>query len=472
MNFISLIGRNLNNKASKEQIALLSKYNIYTDLTNDSQMVKRSFSIADTNRVLNSVMRSSWLDEETLVRLDDYLFDMKYVCCPELDIEHIDRIALAIELTKNKKYMQMLKRNKRMHSPERARIVGILKNAKTEVDMEMAKIDISRAFERIAEGETDYKYLVKIWIKFLNIYSQFNTGLPSALLEFVSKDNYKTVSVYMRNYLGSVEHCRNADEIKKAKCNAKEVYELITNKIDEYDVPSLLWLSRYYKDNGDVDKAEKQLIKASSKDSTGNSTTSLVTFYEKQFKEISKSRKEEDLPIIESLKDKIERVYEETIDSIKDLIAKEGKDKLDRETLAKYVTFISMAARFEKSIGNFDLAKDLLDEVDESFPEYHRALVELGMIYQSPSPKNEFHNLKKSAETFRRAYTLVISESYSKNERIKHIKFCLVPLANTLYYMKSYDEAKGVCNQILDLDGEEVNAKKLLVKINEVKKTA
>ena len=108
MNLLSLIGRNLNNKATKEQIDLLSKYNIYTDLTNDKQAVKKTFTVADTNRILNSIVRSSWMDEKTLIRLDDYLFDMKYVCNPELDTEHIDRSVLANELTKNEKYMQMI----------------------------------------------------------------------------------------------------------------------------------------------------------------------------------------------------------------------------------------------------------------------------------------------------------------------------------------------------------------------------
>lgn len=472
MNLLSLIGRNLNNKATKEQIDLLSKYNIYTDLTNDKQAVKKTFTVADTNRILNSIVRSSWMDEKTLIRLDDYLFDMKYVCNPELDTEHIDRIVLANELTKNEKYMQMLKKNKRMHSPERARTVGLLKNVKTETDLEMTKIEISRSFEKIIKGETDDRYLVKVWTKFLNTYGQYYTGLPSALLEFVNEDNYKTVSVFMRNYLVSVEHSRKEDGIKRAKRNAKEVYEYITNRIDEYDVPALLWLSSYYKDNGEADKAEEKLIKASEKDVTGKATTALVNLYERRLKEIGKSRKKEDLEMIESLKDKIERIYEEAIDTLKDLIAKEDTEKLDSEILTKYVTFISMAARFEKSIGNFDLAKDLLDEVDESFPEYYRVLVELGMIYQYPSPKNSNYNLKKSAKALRRAYALVISENYKKNERIKHIKYCLVPLANTLYYMKSYEEAKYVCNQILELDGEEVNVRKLLKKLNEVKKTA
>jgi len=66
----------------------------------------------------------------------------------------------------------------------------------------------------------------------------------------------------------------------------------------------------------------------------------------------------------------------------------------------------------------------------------------------------------------------LLQDEIGEKDMKKVKKSVLIPLANTYFMSKKYDEAMKVCNSVLSLDSHESNALKLMRTIREKKSAA
>ena len=140
-------------------------------------------------------------------------------------------------------------------------------------------------------------------------------------------------------------------------------------------------------------------------------------------------------------------------------------DDITEQYKREYIALIAGYARFERNKGNYKGAMELLEKVPDTFPDIHRIYAEEAMLYQHKTYKNSYYSLDKSIDTFKKAYDAISKHKGSKALYHKSMKSILIPLANSYFYSKRYDEAEEICDRVLKMDSKEKSAIKLKNKI-------
>lgn len=462
------------------ELSVLKEFGV--KLTDKYGTIKITQNYTDNEKMeaMLGIARGDCLDSEALIELDDKVFDMKRACHKAKNPGGIDVTVIAEEIVKNEKYKEILIANNRMHSPERARLVGLfykaLKEESTALeDLENCVKQVSQSFENLINYSNDEKYLNRVWIKYMNMVGFFCDITPKSLLEYINKDNYRILFNYMRNNLKNSKGNHTSRETDNYTKMISEVSMYILENLEPNDIPSCIYAGRYYQQIREYDRAEEIFEKYVNKKISFNIVSALGNCYEEHAaylvnQNYEKGYSVENIEKIAELNVRAEKLYENSIKEIMD--AMKTADEAEIFELKKnHISILCKAARLAKKCEKYEQCSLLLESIDGEYPEYYRILTEKGMLLQSKGRRNRnnpYYDLSKSVEQFKNAYELIEKGTFSKSEKIHVAKSILMPMANSLFELEEYKQSLEICSQILNLDKKEHNAKSLIKRIEKI----
>ncbi len=310
------------------------------------------------------------------------------------------------------------------------------------------------------------------WSKYVKLAVR-NVNRPVVqLIKYVDSDNY----IYLTKSLSDLWHSmiREEDnEITKNITNFTEaVYLHIIENIKRDDIPSCLALGRLCQKRGDYRKAEEWYGKVIESSDPINGITALMACYEEEVKlllcKFKKSKKfnYNASNRIRELNEKQYTIYDNWCGKLEERLI--SGDEVSEQSKKDYVVLMTGYARFERNRDNYNKALDLLNKIPKSFPEIHRVYTEEAMVYQFKPDINEFYNLEKAIELFKKAeIELVDNKAFevTSERKIKNLKCILMPRANAHFKLGQYDEAIRICDYILSIDKKEYRAIEMKNKI-------
>ena len=311
---------------------------------------------------------------------------------------------------------------------------------------------------------------ISFWPKYVKVAIYTVEEPVFALLQYVNADNYIVLTKRFSDLSASVQRKGEEWINSNAERFGIALYHHILEKINPKDVPSCLALGRYSQKRGDYEMAKFyfETVMDTASETAFNGLTSLLSLYEEEIKAtLKKSRKNkssaEEKEKAKSLKNKQYAIYEAWVGKMEEKIQRVSD--LPEQYKRDYVTLLSGYARFEKNRGNYIRAMELLKKVPEDFPEIYRIYAEEALIYQFKSYANPFYNIEKAIETLKKAAVSMKEDEETYPQKAKTKKCILMPLANSYFYCGRYEEAKRVCEQVLQIDQKETRAITLKSKI-------
>lgn len=422
------------------------------------------------------------LDDMSLIEYEKKVLSLTNLYAPEKTMG-ADVSALINRMASSQRCIDVLSENERIHSLLIARATSVLQNRsdeENEASGEYASQVFSQAFSFFTElirTKDGSKYPCIAWLKFVNASVSFTDIIPPSLLDYVDRDNYRSLTQLMQKYVAKQRRStKKLIQANNACKYAGALYRRILTSIDENDIPTSLLLGELYVNDGRFDEARPLFnhVICCGGDSSFSGITALLSSYQKEIKSVLKLRKGEGSRNIacsarlKSLNAEVTKLYRRYESGILSQImtAKETNPKLE----ANYVSLISLHARFEKNRGNYCESYALLESVPTTYSNYYRIFTELGLLCQAPGNQykpNTYYDPNKAIEMFKAAYDLLCKTLEDPNDPchagVK--KSILIPMANTFFMIGNYNDARMTCSLVLTIDHGEIRAHELLKRI-------
>ena len=292
-----------------------------------------------------------------------------------------------------------------------------------------------------------------VWSRYIKIaIHAAEEPVISELAEYADENNYKKLSKRLLDLMQHYIKKGDEEKIKKLEKISNDFYLHIIDKIDSGDVASYLEIGKIYQKNKEYEKARIWFSKITETDKPFKGVTSLIASYVTEVREILKEKHldYESGKKIDELNSIQNSIYEKWIGIMEQNInfcVTTEKYKKD------YITLVTGYARFQRNVGNYDYAFNILSKIPEDYPDIYRVYTEKAMLYQFKPYNNPYYSLEKAIDAFQTA-----NEVIPEDEGVKSKKSILVPLANAYYQSGIYDKAVNVCNCVLELDKNEKNA--------------
>lgn len=358
---------------------------------------------------------------------------------------------------------------KQFTDQEFERLKAINKDEKVSKETFINEIGVS--FSKIRDKAESEKYLNTVLGSFVMFCAKKADDIPYSMLEYINRDNYRTLFDYVKNW-SNRELKKDADE-RISLLAVKVICDHILSFIDENDIPALMQMGMICKSEKDYPKAQEYFKRIISLPGGYNGITALADCYNDEVCELAKMNKgpERDPQISEhifEINSKLEQLFIDAISDMEEMI-KNGSmsDKELNDLKTRYVSLSCKYARLQKKRGRFDMSMNILDSIPADYNEYFRVLLEKGLLYQyisKPAESNRYFDLERSIETLRSANEMLKGMSIKGNlNSVK--KSILMPLANSLFMAGDYSESMKICETVLELDKYEKNAKQLMNRI-------
>lgn len=331
---------------------------------------------------------------------------------------------------------------------------------------------ISNSFERISELFSNENVNAFItWTRYVNISVNCINKPITILIEYITDENYITLSRRITELSKKIHVKCDPTVINNIDCFSDAMYRHILNNINPEDVPSLIALGRSAQTHGNYDEAAKWHSKILTTNTPFNGITALLSCYDTEVKELILNRSSEKNAYcykqkrVKELNRKSCNIYEEWCHIYEE---RNIKGALSEKEKKEYVSLVTGYSRFERSRGDYKKALTILNRIPSNYPDIHRVYTEEAMLYQFKPSKNSLYNLDKAIEMFEKAYDeLNNSQEKDQSSIKKSQKIILMPLANMYFQSGRNDDAKSICNTILQIDENEHRAKDLINRIDQ-----
>ncbi len=352
----------------------------------------------------------------------------------------------------------------------------IIKDQKAE-ENHISNLDCSKkiveSFNRLKVNFSDEELdNAHTWIRYVKFAVQCEISPIEELVKHVSADNYIILTRRLSDLSKSIDKGKDENVIKIMEKFYEMVCCHIINNINFMDVPSCLFLGRTAQKQKNYAEARMWFSRVVETDNPFNGLTALLACYEDEIKTLLSSNRKRvapDTTALEKVHELNERqaaIYEKWYAIMKNRI--DDGENITEDFKKKYVSILTGYSRFERNRDNCEKAFELLKEVPIAFPDIYRIYSEEAMIYQFRSQNNPYYSLNKAIETFHKAYVALSEGKTTDASNAKSKKSILMPLANTYFQSSQYDEAKKICDKVLEIDDKEQKAIRLKHQIMEV----
>ena len=445
--------------------------------TRDS--VRTDYTDQEVEKALLQLMHGNQMDERKLKRMANCI-SLRYFFDPEALPARIDISAVRDALLANEQYMSMIANSHLEHVLQLIRIKECIDCAEPELRADLCCDMLSDSFAEYRLTHRDSKRLADVWEDYFLFTAKYADVLPESLRTFIDEDSYRRISKMLKKARYE-ERCgrSSTDDLDRIAMLTIEVSDHILKHIDDSDNCAILLKGDAYKALGFYDKT-KEVYKEAIKNGSYSIMTALVETYESEIQHCFDLNRESAFKgtdkrsqnRIKALNEQLAELYSDGSDILRnrlDMAGQEDKEKL-YAAQADYMKWQTKYARYEKNRRHYSRCKAILNSLPDDYPEYYRALTELGLLYQFKGKKNMFnpyYDLKLAAETLEKAADW-IREHDGDGENpegpisLKGVKSTLMPLAYTYKMLDEYDRAISVCERVLTLDPKEKRAKDLI----------
>ena len=317
---------------------------------------------------------------------------------------------------------------------------------------------------RFSDEQLDGEYM---WPRFVKIAVQCIGTPVNFLVEYVSKNNYISLTKKMSDLVNSISRSEGTEVSTNAERLSEAVYRHILENIDPADIPSCLSLGRAAQMRGDFEEARMWFKRITEGEDPFNGITAMLACYEEEVKTIL-SLGSKNYSTNPKLKERVRElnkgqcsVYEEWCHIMEERL----RVSEDEEDKKKYVQLMTGYARLERKRGNYDKSLSLLERIPKIYPDMYRVYAEEAMLYQCRSFRNRYYSPAKAIETFKKADAAINDNMAACKTIAISKKSILVPLANTYFASGMYTEASDVCDIVLKIDKKEQRAIELKKRI-------
>lgn len=457
------------NSFSEEQAQILKMFGMSVKCANQAK--DTLYSAEHIVEILKDLIVSDVLTDRQILEFDSYVLSTKYILHPEITPGKADISELPGIFCGNSHYMSVLKTHNREHSPEKARLKALLEKGNNDyAAIQEAGKEVSASFLRIVSGQDNKKYCNQVWIKYINLIADYMNRVPDGLLEYVTTDNYRALFNLLKNLLKGAEKY-SLNHIYNTRDMALEICRYILENINAIDAPALLLMGNVHQRRKEFRQAQSAFKKVINSESRANGITALADCYEEEIKCLMRKLQHNECDFatkrrIKEVNGELRRLYESSIEDLR--IKIDLSRDMDKTAMLDYVTVSCRFARWAKRNGDFKKSMDVLNSLPEDASEYYRVLLEKGLLYQCQENNycsNPYHDLSCALDYLKQAEELAVMECGKADKKL--IKSILIPMANTLFSMGQYENARETCYRVIDIDPREKNALKLLDRIEE-----
>lgn len=335
--------------------------------------------------------------------------------------------------------------------------------------------EIESSFRQLRNEISEEQFNAKrTWIRYVNVAVRTTDEPLRELIDYINSDNYRTLSEGLTLLSNSLRQHNEKLGLRNLEVFSRVFYTHILEYISPQDTASFISLGQLARKKGDYAEARKWFEQALNSNTPFHALTSILTCYEDEIKQLLRENKQNAVLNHEARKrirelNKIQfDLYMKWSKILKNKI--DSDDTVSLQDKEAYVQLMTRFSRFERDRGFYTSAFDILNQIPESFPYQHRIYCELAMLHQSRNYRNPYYNLEKSIECFQEAEKSLMASSDNDNVKISQ-KSILIPLANSYYSLKRYDDALDICEQVLQIDAKEKRALRLHDKISAVLRT-
>ena len=301
---------------------------------------------------------------------------------------------------------------------------------------------ISDAFNRTYNESKDKKNV--LWIKLLNLAIGNSDEFPEALLKYVSPDNYRQLTSLLSKYKKNFKVERNEDEKEALLKYMEEFYKKVLC-IDPKDVPAILELGEIYKNKQHYDKQLFLYLNIINQRDIKKEVLNILTKYLVTYEQYHS-----DCPKI------VRNEYEKWLERLANKCDIENDDEYKRY----YSTTSSMFGMYLKSIGEFDKAFEIANNMSDDYPESYRKYMVLGYLHQDTRSNNIRSNMSQAISFFELAYKKLKKEISHPGKR-SQLRI-LRPLMNSYIAIRKTVEARRIGELILKIDPKDREVKDIL----------
>ena len=424
------------------------------------------FAERDIAQVLEDYINKVTLNDDDVVSFEKRVLSRKHLLKKQLvlgaDISNLICIF-------TNRYLDVLVGTERIHSVLLASATSrILALDPDSVDFsgQVSNILSDRFSSFVSYVPVCSMYAITTWIRFLNVAEDFGCAAPQVLLDYIDKENYRSITSFVqKRYLSAKDNHSSYLPLIREDCKA--VYRKIFSEIAENDTASCVLLGNIYMEESKYTEARDAFRHAIHADGGIKAKTALLSSYERELKTlISKKKNATDPDRIRAYKNRIREINAEleTLYCCFESDAARGCGNSDKHRL-ELVTIATRHARFEKDRANYDACCRILQQIPSDYPKYYRVIQEYGLLYQATGREyapNRYYDPQRAIEMLLFAYNGLDPDekSYTK-------KSILHPLANTYFSISNYSEASYICNLILQIDPKDKKALNLLSRIEQ-----
>lgn len=419
--------------------------------------------------ILANIIKLNMLDDNTVLDFEKKVFSLRYFFNQEPVPFSINLKNIINEFIENENYKRIIVENERLHSLEFARLMSDLSESSKQQGLIEKKISSSFVDLKNAYCNNE-KYVNIAWIRYINFSASVASNIPQALLDYITVENYRSLF----NLLKTKFNKPTKKEADNTYDFAVSICKKILDDIAPNDIPAVLMLGHLAEGYEMYETARSYYAKAANDFDSFNAAMSLINSYENEIKDLLQQKYNE--------KSRNADFYGERIREANSELSKlyqTWENKLhtkyqncdSQKAAEEFTSILAKHARYEKNRKNFNESYAILTRAFNLLPESYRIYSEFGLLYQTPGTKyrsNKYYNPENAVKMFLKSLELIQIQIDEKDiKRVK--KSVLVPLANTYFMLKKYDEAMEVCNSVLSIDSHENNALKLLRMIHETK---
>lgn len=439
--------------------------------------VRTDYTDQEVEEALLELMHGNQLDDKKVKRMANCI-SLRYFFDPEAMPAKIDIRAVKDAFLANEDYMSMISDSHLAHILELIRIKECIDQAEPDLRPYICCDMLSDSFAEYQLTHPDSKRLTCVWEDYMLFTAKYADRLPESLRTFIDENSYRRISKMLKKARYE-ERCGkpSAEDLERVSVLTIEVSDYILKHIDGMDICAILLKGDAYNALGFYDKT-KEVYGEAVKCGSYSIMTALVETYESEIQNCFDLRRQ-------SASKKLDRWCHNRIKALNEQLAglyREGSDTMrarlrttdseDKEKLlaaqADYLKWQTKYARYEKNRRHYSKCKGILDNLPESFPEYYRALTELGLLYQfkgKTNMMNPYHDLNLAAETLEKADDWIREHNNIEPKEpisVKGVKSALMPLGYTYKMLGEYNKAISVCERVLALDSRENRAKDLI----------
>lgn len=423
--------------------------------------------------ILTNLIKYNMLDDKTVLDFEKKVFSLQYFFNKVPVPSAINLKAIVNEFIKNESYKKIVVENERLHSLEFARLMSEFSESSSQQGLNEKMISSSFVDLKNVYCNNE-KYVNLAWIRYINFSTSASSDIPQALLDYITVDNYRILFNLLKN------KCNKSAKKESDNTNdfAVSICKKILDDIAPNDIPAVLMLGQLAEEYDMFETARSYYEKAANDFDSFNAAMSLINSYENEIKVILQQKYNDKIGNADFYEERIKEINTELSKLYhtweNKLHTKYQSHEHSQKVTEEFTSILTKHARYEKNRKNFREAYDILTRAFNLLPESYRIYSEFGLLYQTPGTQyrsNKFYDPEKAVEMFLRALELLQDEIGEKDMK-KVKKSVLIPLANTYFMSKKYDEAMKVCNSVLSLDSHESNALKLMRTIRETKSAA